>query len=496
MTANIDEAISSYKKVCMNFDIDPILRLQTLVSFIQNIPDEGIDMYQRYKDSIKFISPRQQYDNIFIITKIALMKHVLSFDQIFFTGITLFNLSYFQESFEVFLNFLKNENILLDQKIEVCKYLYTSVDNRDLVKYYVLSIINNDKIECKKRFGCIMTYASFTGISMLLNKNRIRIEYDENFIIDLLIPFFNNETNDIYYRLLSAKFLLETKNIDTNIRENVEIIVEKIASYHNDIKIRADAIDILLRLSEKRKPVAETLLEEISKLSLNTVQTIFQNSQNVHKFVSTNDFEQYISIIQDTIQLKPYDVIFEEIISMINNHNLSPEDRNIIDLSLSHINYDSSLFTSKKLSLSMILSYVWLDIQQHPEKDTLENRLIEELKESYSTCSSGYFMRIVNTLSAFRDVNIKMTFEEQINSNLFGRMNALIKKNEDADVLMSGMIGSSNEDEDKNFYLDFVRKSIPALKIEMYEEFVKGNYIDENLFEDFFTKAMTKMLQT
>ena len=58
----------------------------------------------------------------------------------------------------------------------------------------------------------------------------------------------------------------------------------------------------------------------------------------------------------------------------------------------------------------------------------MTSRLLEELEEMSGTCSTGFASRLANVISGFGKFNIRISWEQQIVSNFFGRLNALARK--------------------------------------------------------------------
>ena len=54
----------------------------------------------------------------------------------------------------------------------------------------------------------------------------------------------------------------------------------------------------------------------------------------------------------------------------------------------------------------------------------MKKRLLQELEEMRGTCSSGFASRLINVISGFGEFNIRISWEDQIKSNFFGRLSA------------------------------------------------------------------------
>jgi len=135
---------------------------------------------------------------------------------------------------------------------------------------------------------------------------------------------------------------------------------------------------------------------------------------------------------------------------------------------------------------------VWLRIQQHKDSERahLEQRLVEELVDMADTCSSGHSGRFINVLSVY-DNTLQISWEDQIKSNIVGRLMARIKAVQDEDLqakISLGMLEDA-EEEDKKAYAEFIKKTLVDLRKELYSEFVSEGYIKKDQFEAAFKEG-------
>jgi hypothetical protein len=117
----------------------------------------------------------------------------------------------------------------------------------------------------------------------------------------------------------------------------------------------------------------------------------------------------------------------------------------------------------------------------------LQQRVIEELIDMGDTCSSGHSSRFVNVLSEV-DVSLRISYEQQLISNLAGRMSALIRNAPNSSDLNLGMM-KGEDPKYKEAYRVFFKENIDKLYNELYTEFVTAAYISDIEFERYFQKA-------
>ena len=380
-------------------------------------------------------------------------------------------------------------------KIEAICMLMKSDMFKNKCKEYFCFLINDYNIECNFRYKTILS----------LEKQSIKNK--DYYLKESCISFLDRETNAITHRILSSQYLLQKCNLDLYIKELVENILLLFA---NDVNLqyneRADASDTLLRFgSDENKIRARNVIILLGIDGQNIVKTVFNNAQNVH----TEEIEESVIEILDmlhkkyTLSITETDssiLTFEYIEKQINdiikfgscNFNLLLDSDKIllINLSLNRINLDRALYSKYNCSLSSILIKVYFYISSSIDKDILMERLLEELIEMSGTCSTGFASRLINTISGFENISIRISFEDQISSNIFGRLNAKIRDIEDEDIkfkILEEMTVSSLKDK-KTFYTFFI-SVIPSIKEEMYQEF--RSYMSDTDFDMYMIKAIS-----
>jgi hypothetical protein len=149
-----------------------------------------------------------------------------------------------------------------------------------------------------------------------------------------------------------------------------------------------------------------------------------------------------------------------------------------IDIALIRIQLDNQLYNNLKLGhiFQFIIAYIQDEKNGHIE-DELWNRLLEELDDMANKCTTGYALRLVNTLSGFDEsLSIRITDEERFRSIFFHKFNTLLEKEHDenteeyANILYEITIPSSRP-ESRASFLQFFRRIFPSLSLEMQEEF-------------------------
>jgi hypothetical protein len=369
-----------------------------------------------------------------------------------------------EKGYHVLNQVCKNlSNISTPCKIEaVCSLMDCEKYNFESDEYF-RNIINDSQIDCDYRYKSILS---------LENKANIDSKF---FMKNAFLDFLLNIKNRTMYRILSAQYLLQKYDFDVEINGMIEDIVLTFAEDNLlDYNLRADASDLLLNLgSEKVKKRALEIIEILGSVEGN-VKTIFQNAQNVH----TKEIEKSVAEIIEFLSLYPTHAInngnverqeidFEYISSQIKNmlkeefvelnHSVSTDCHNYlvnneliqqqdnkkfcslecekqfnkhnkIKLSLNRIYMDRALYSKFNNSLINILIKIWSYICANEYENEMKIRLLQELEDMSGTCSSGFCSRLVNVISGFGELSVRISFEDQIISNFTGRLNTLARR--------------------------------------------------------------------
>lgn len=392
-------------------------------------------------------------------------------------------------------------------RIDTVLFLMKSENFKEQAREYFCDIINDSSIEEIYRYKTIQKLesifeASKTSIPLRVQKKK-KIEISDNNIQKFIyyareasIRFVKNTRNSFTYRTLACQYLLEKCNIQDN--DSLDFLEKFLFSVADDEYInedlRADACDVILQYgSEEAREAARNIIYALGGGD-RVNNNIFKNAQNVH----VRSIEESVQKIVDRlIGYHPRNQKFynftqsrDDILKIIENEE--KETKHQIEGSLIRIGLDRAVYGNSNVSLSTILSYVWTYIQDSEFREELEKRLLEELVESNNKCSTGYASRLVNTLSGFdENMTVTISYEDQIVSNLEGRLNARIRliQNEDymEKVLNEMTIPVLFFHQRMNF-LKFFRENISKIREEMYDEF--RHHMTDIDYDFYFRKAI------
>ena len=409
---------------------------------------------------------------------------------------------------------LNDDELATPYKIDVICSLMENEKYKEESSQYFIKVISDDRIECDYRYKTI------------LSLERKKINNIEFHLYKSLISFLRNINNLMMYRILSSQYLLQSiKELMTEdkIKEVEQNLLEFAENENNEYNLRADASDVLLSLgSEEMKIKGREIILKLGGKG----KTIFDNKQNVH----VKEIEKSVMNILETICYVPiikndkkpidFDYVDEEIQKLIKDTN----DKEKILISLNRIRMDRTLYSALSITLSVVMVKLWSYICSNENKNELQNRLLQELEDMAGTCSSGFISRLVNTISGFGELSIKISFEDQIVSNFSARLNSYAQKicdndsvfrdkafddvkklylkenpekktyvdivvEEFYDSVLNEMMLSSSDYKNRPSFLLFFRTYMSKIREEMFTEFI--DYVSESEFDLYFRKALS-----
>jgi hypothetical protein len=433
-----------------NYELDITDRIKLLNDY----PDP-FDVVKRISGMYEFSGTRMQQEYLIHIVKTSTLSSIIKSDAVK----SLFAFQEFQEVIHdndsddmKSIKRESNETVISRNKVRIQKaynaleYLCETFDKDistpykiDMIhllmrnhEYYkvantaLTTIINDPFIAFDYRYKCILS---------LENKKDI-IPNQEKYSISLLSSFINNSKNPTTYRILASQNILQNFILDTSARIGIEnLLMEFAKDTELDYNIRADSCDTLINLGVNTsiKAEANAILTSLGSI-FGVVKTVYDNAQNVHnKDLEKTSLPIISFLLQIDSENTDYATVITDIHTHLKNHQYSSESLEKIQLSLNRIAIDRSLYHNT--SLTTILTKLWFYINHHEDsREELLKRLFEELEEMAGTCTSGFIMRLLNTLSGFEEgLSLKISYEDQIVANFIGRLNACAKHITDKD---------------------------------------------------------------
>ena len=131
---------------------------------------------------------------------------------------------------------------------------------------------------------------------------------------------------------------------------------------------------------------------------------------------------------------------------------------------IDRIEIDTARFShgDDRFSLYNVFSNLWVFITRHKQQDELKTRLLEELNEMHSYCSTGHLSRLINVIQGYTEdpkLCIKISEQSQIKAVVSVILEKILS-NAPEDV-MDSMIGDQTLF--AQFIVNEVNKKLPKL---------------------------------
>ena len=420
-----------------------------------------------YKDLVT----TQKFETISLLMESSTFKNEVTLHFNSFVTDTNIDIQYRYKSI------LKLEDYCLDEmKMSIGKEFK---DKTFVEKFYKInksrvdSIYPNKKIKVsdKKSWNQIIFYSTYNDLLPIFNQrfpNKICKKHP--FIFTSMYSLFLFDDTPLQFKILCGQYILQKCSINSEIKENVQNILISLAENdENHYNRRADAADVSIRLGNNfSKIIGRKIIGILGKMDSKS-ESIFDNSQNVHtQEIETSALEilEHLNCLNTTKKndkFIDYDYIYREISKIIDYDNNYSNEK--INLALNRILIDRTLYSKFNVSLSFVLVKVWsyIETQNQEIKQEMINRLLQELTEMADTCFSGYILRLVNSITGFGELNLKISWEDQIMSNLSGRLNAMARNIGNNTVFTKDKINEViylhlKQDENKEIYDRLIEK--------------------------------------
>ncbi len=420
----IEVTKENYKDISLDFSIPVDIRIQAVKFYSLDDTTEltkrlvnmfslsGSFVIQKYIESIcseKEISP-------IIRLELANDFSFCTYDDIFFKPLS-----------EVIEEIIDDIEITTVKRVESVVILMRCQLYRDLALKYFLHILRDNRINCNDRYKIITSLKTTYHMRKVWvgPEEKIRLDNDYAFYDSFsLLDFVSNEDNTPSTRILAGQSLLVKYEYNQTVVNTLLSIGEDDNIEYNT---RADSTDVVLRYgNEESKAKASDLIQRLGKMG-NTcdIKTVYENAQNAHEeSIEKSSIACYEKIAELPLIKKndtePID--FEYVVKELGD---TSQDVNI---TITRISLDQAMYTRFNCTLKTALVVMYSFISNQEQFVFLKTRLLQELSSAAGICSSGIFERIMNTVSGvIDDMNITISFAEQITANLCGRLNKMIR---------------------------------------------------------------------
>jgi len=219
-------------------------------------------------------------------------------------------------------------------------------------------------------------------------------------------------------------------------------------------------------------------------------RTFYANRENIH-CITTESAQEIIDYLVQDLPMLPNQPIQYYI-----NELTRGRDDHRITASLRRIEIDPSTYGRHRHNLRQILAMVWAYIKKHGDdeghdRESMIERLVQELVDMCGTCSTGHAVRLLNVLSGYRDFAIRVPPEHALRCRFFVLLNSAmmaVEDEEERSIILEEMTLPGSHHSGRLRFLGFLRDHLPKIKEDLYEEF-KDQMADTD-FDLYLRKAI------
>jgi len=312
-------------------------------------------------------------------------------------------------------------------------------------------------------------------------------EEKDSIFLEIVLCYRRDFQDAIMYKIMLAHHLLKRDlrrpfEDDAVLSDCLEELLGCLRDDHQPFEAQADVCDFFLntefpRILPAYREEAQRRMNRLFQEDLTSSLSITSNRQNVHSESIEKSSEEvleqlhgrYGHVVHDYQKVQEWRLAIERW-SVFKDLDKTEQDK--ILTAIHRIGFDKRIYGRTGDTLAGILALVWKHIHQSDHREELQKRLMEELLEASGQCSTGFAVRLLNTLSGFDDFMLKISYREAILTRVVHRLNTIIQTMEDEavrDILLEEMTNPCYTGR-KNF-LDLFRRQVPRLKEELYDEF-------------------------
>lgn len=352
------------------------------------------------------------------------------------------------------------------KKILIGQYIINKSDsNTEIDKVYnvIIEIAKNSRYSVDIRMNAIDI------LNLSNNKKYIEISKSLFQVVRNVRTDTNNQTFDNHLNRVINNVKTKTqitpkstntpqRSFDTNIHRNTGLLVD------------IDGTTFPIPPDIDTPPLQRQI--EIKKPS----KTIYEDGQNVH---NTKINESTLNTASELVDKYNTSTIIEYIYYRKINDSKKQEQ---IEKSIHRINTDTSKFGKEGFNLHSVFQSLLNLIERHPQKNELNERLVDELIDMSGKCSTGHLSRLINVLQGY-ETNLQVKVQIDIKDEIYAKVKHLIEKNmmeqENMDEIMEDMLS-----ENKTLYIEFVKNTINDNILEMINEYKNVNIDGENVIKE------------
>lgn len=320
------------------------------------------------------------------------------------------------------------------------------------------------------------SYYSLEGMALALSIYNFPEDYSSRPYIKIkALRYLFSHRKRYGYRAPCVKslFTFASNLFDQFHRRNNMDSMREIADIINQYIPNVNFLDRIRQLeNEQIEEKFERTERTERKDTKNNSKTVYNDSQNVHNSkinqtvikILTNLCDKYkdFIVLKNTTDKENF-LHKKSILSSIESILSSkyPLQKELVNSFSIYLKESTAIFSD---GLSMLDAFlcVWLWIGEHKDREELEKRLLEEMKEMKGYCTTGHLARLMNVIQGFTDdesLCIRISDKDQCASVVKQYLTNELSGCKDEDVI-------SQITEGGELYVKFIRKSIAKKLLE------------------------------
>ena len=392
--------------------------------------------------------------------------------------------------------FFKLKEIALDTNIDfvermqavryMCYIPYIDAINHCLDS--VRSIVFDDALDIYKRYHFFSNNEKYFKLTDEI-VHKIHYEFFEyglenNYPFELLV--------------LSSRYIFCFYSSDEDIRQKSLDWLLDIADDDNEThKCRSETADILITCGEPDEiKFGKQIIDKIGKKD-----DFYQSSENIHsEYLSESACNIIRSLRSERLSAKVdansdvSPITSETIYSSIENYTKTDEEKEMLRKIFFRIQTDPTRF--ERLTILDILILVYHKMQLLIKANVTSSsdiyyRLYQELSESNDTCSTGYFIRILNVLQGYvkeKEFQLRIDPKDELHSVVFARLNLALRRLGTTE--RDSVLESISSDTDKSVAEEFILFNSP--EEELLDQY--SSLLDEEIYYKIIKECQDKYI--
>jgi hypothetical protein len=240
---------------------------------------------------------------------------------------------------------------------------------------------------------------------------------------------------------------------------------------------RADALDSLLFFATD-EPSRDAIRAQLRALGRTSASdTVYSNSQNIHNDEIEARVASILLWLQRQVGLADVSAITPASVADALSEALELEIRDVGEV-LERILHDSKEYHGR-FTLRAVFFLVAMYAEKQPDglAEQLRRRIAEELREMRDTCSTGYLIRLLNTLTGFTPISIGFSVFEEMYAKFVHRIEQWVRETEGGDALVIEALETESCAKSKT--KEMYRSWYTRVHGELYQEYVgRGVFVD------------------